>query len=192
MSNVAHISTNVISFPDRSSEDESFAEFWESCKETGQEIDYGRAVRLFHATPEKYFSRAGWVYVLGNQHLAENVYKIGLTTGRIERRMRQLYTTGVPGEFDCVHADWFSDCHHAEAFIHEWLSEFRIEEGREFFMTDLKTIDLAFMNYHAIGDPCPSHMVEQMLRRQRFASQSEIVKGVPLSWPTVLEMEVPF
>lgn len=181
---------NVINFPDRSSEDESFAEFWADCQETGQEISYERAVRLYHATPEEYFARAGWVYVLGNQYLAENVYKIGLTTGRIERRMKQLYTTGVPGQFDCVDAWWFSDCHHAESFVHDLLAEYRIDDGREFFCAELKTIKHALMTYSAIGDPCPVHMVHHMLRRSSHATKSEIIRGTPLEEP--FAWEVPF
>ncbi|SEN66367.1 GIY-YIG nuclease family protein [Halomonas caseinilytica] len=181
---------NVINFPDRSSEDEDFAAFWEECKATAQRISYERAHWLFHAKPEEYFSRAGWVYVLGNQFLADDVYKVGRTTGRIERRMRQLYTTGVPGEFDCLDAWWFADCHHAEAFVHELLEDYRLDLSREFFCADLKVIKEALMMCSATGDPCPPHMVEQMLRRSRNAMDSETVRGAPLIEPS--DLEVPF
>lgn len=185
-------SSNIINFPDRSSLDSEFEEFWQECIEYQPGFSFARAKMLFNASPEEFFRNSGWVYVLGNQYLAENIYKIGLTTGSIERRMRQLYTTGVPGQFDCIHADWFSDCHNAESFIHNWLSEYRIEEGREFFQADLKTINFAFMNYHAIGNPCPSHMVEQKIKRECYASKNEFVHGIPIAWPITLEMEVPF
>lgn len=180
----------VINFPDRSSEEQPFLEFWRECQQDRQEITRERAWMLFHATPEQYFRQAGWVYVLGNQYMAKDVYKIGMTTGRIERRMRQLFTTGVPGEFDCIKAYWWSDCRHAEGFIHQELDEHRIEHDREFFYADLDTIEFAFMRYAAYGDPCPSHMVEQKIRRERFANSNETIRGRPLVVPYLLE--VPF
>ena len=182
--------SRVINFPDRSSEESTFSEFWEECREAGERISYQRAKQLFHATPEQYFKNAGWVYVLGNQYLADDVYKIGRTSGRIEKRMRQLYTTGVPGEFDCVHADWFADCCYAELFIHEHLKDYRLEESREFFCADLDTISFAFMTCHAIGDPCPGHMVEQKLKRTRQAMLGETIRGISLVTPS--DLEVPF
>ena len=182
--------SKVINFPDRSSEDQSFELFWEECQQEGQLISRSRASALFHASPEEYFRQSGWVYVLGNQYFAKDIYKIGMTTGRIERRMRQLFTTGLPGEFDCIMAYWWPDCRHAEAFVHQELEEYRVEFGREFFCADLDTIEFAFMRYAAYGDPCPSHMVEQKIRRERFANENEAIRGQPLIVPYLLE--VPF
>jgi len=180
----------VINFPDRSCEDESFAAFWDECQASGQHISRQRARRLFHAAPEEYFERAGWVYVLGNQYLADDVFKIGRTTGRIEHRMRQLFTTGVPGEFDCLHADWFSDCHHAEAYIHERLAQYRIEEAREFFCIDLGAIQTAFMHCHAFADPRPDHMIEIASRRRLAAMRRETIRGKPLFSPSEMEARI--
>lgn len=182
--------SRVINFPDRSSEDSTFSAFWEECREAGDYISCQRAKQLFHATPEQYFKNAGWVYVLGNQYFADDVYKIGRTSGRIEKRMRQLYTTGVPGEFDCVHADWFSDCCYAEAFIHERLQAYRLGESREFFWANLDKIHGAFLTCHAFADPCPDHMVEQKLKRERHAMLSETIRGTSLVTPS--DLEVPF
>lgn len=143
--------------------------------------------------PKRFFARAGWVYVLANGHMPD-LYKIGRTTGSIQTRMDQLFTTGVPMPFDCMFAEWFSDCHAAESFIHDHLEEWRMELNREFFGADLATIAQAFMTYSAIGEETPDSMVELYSMRRRQAEASERVNGVLVARckRTSTCMEVPF
>lgn len=143
--------------------------------------------------PKRFFSKAGWVYVLGNEYMPD-LYKIGRTTGSIQGRMRQLFTTGVPVPFDCIFAEWFADCHAAEAFIHERLEGHRIEFNREFFGADLTSINYAFMDYSATREETPSSMVEIYSMRRRKAQANERVDGVLVARGkrTPLCMEVPF
>ncbi|MCG7598845.1 GIY-YIG nuclease family protein [Halomonas sp. McH1-25] len=187
MSNTAEI----YKFPEASSAEQSFEDYWEGCRQYCPEMTKGRAYQLFHMSPEEYFQNAGWVYVLANGLMAENVFKVGRTTKNIELRMRQLYTTGVPMEFDCMYADWFPDCIRAEAFIHKTLEPFRISESREFFHASINEIEWAFLTYAATGEMAPDHMVGHISARSRHAAAHEQVNGVLVSKkPTTLE--VPF
>lgn len=151
------------------------------------------ARRLFHMPPDQYFANAGWVYVLGNEFMPD-VYKIGRTTGRIERRMRQLFTTGVPCEFHLVHADWFANCIAAEEAIHDFLNKYRVNEGREFFKSDISVIIDAFRLYMATGENHPEHMLPLVSNRYKYATEREMVKGEPALKPrrSVGDEGVPF
>ncbi|WP_110708529.1 GIY-YIG nuclease family protein [Salinicola sp. CR57] len=126
--------------------------------------------------PAEFFRNAGWVYVLGNSYMPE-VFKIGMTTGSVQTRMAQLYTTGVPLPFDCMFAEWFADCWKAERYIHAALEDHRAESGREFFATDLRTIEHAFMAYSAIGESTPESIFDLYVMRRRNAESSETVNG---------------
>ena len=58
------------------------------------------------------------VYVLTNDSMPGFV-KIGRTSGSIEKRMRDLYKTGVPIPFNCFYAVNVKDSDFVERKIHE-------------------------------------------------------------------------
>lgn len=186
---------NVVCISSRSPDRQTFAEYWEECSEYGV-ISEKRARMVFAMSPEAYFRNAGWVYVLGHQCLRDNVFKIGRTTGRIERRMRQLCTTGVPGEFDCVYAHWFADCVDAESYMHSRLDEYRVEQNREFFEVGLTKVQTAFQEYACFGEIHPDHMINQAHNRFKEAARTEKVRGslvVPPPSSLITDLgEVPF
>lgn len=126
--------------------------------------------------PAQFFRKSGWVYVLANGCMPD-LYKVGRTTGSVQARMRQLYTTGLPMPFDCMFAEWFCDCHEAEKFIHQELEGTRIDYNREFFGADLKEIELAFMNYSASVEDIPDSMASLYSYRRKKAEESERVNG---------------
>lgn len=72
------------------------------------------------------------VYVLTNQAMP-GLVKIGLTSGPIERRMRELDTTGIPLPFECFAAWEVSNASDAERALHVAFGDHRIRERREFF-----------------------------------------------------------
>ncbi|MEP4249458.1 GIY-YIG nuclease family protein [Tateyamaria sp.] len=72
------------------------------------------------------------VYVLINQAMP-GLVKIGLTTGRIEERMRSLDSTGVPLPFECFAAWTVEDAVKAEKALHTAFGDHRIRDRREFF-----------------------------------------------------------
>jgi len=133
--------------------------------------------------------------VLANPFFIDEIYKVGRTTGPIQHRIRQLRTTGVPGDFDCLFAAWFSDCVHAEALIHELLDQYRVDPSREFFNAPLSEIKKAMRKYQLLGEAHPDHMIEQAYTRWRYAVNHERVNGVLVACPDTSKHdfeEVPF
>lgn len=123
----------------------------------------------------KDFSIGGWIYVLSNQYLAKNVYKIGMTTRTPEDRAKEIsMATGVPFEFDVVTAFYSNNPNNDEVEIHTALKEFRFNEYREFFNCELEII-LSVIREHGLierGTPA-SHIA---MNYDFFAFRNEIDK----------------
>ena len=73
----------------------------------------------------------GYVYLLTNEAMP-GLVKIGYTNGTVEKRMNQLFTTGVPQRFDCFFAVKVEDAKIVEGKILHALDFFR-QPDREFF-----------------------------------------------------------
>ena len=77
----------------------------------------------------------GIVYLLTNP-VMPGLVKIGMTTQEdIDKRMKELYTTGVPVPFECKFACKVkkSDCLKIEKALHKAFDPQRINQNREFF-----------------------------------------------------------
>ncbi len=78
-------------------------------------------------------NNSGIVYVLTNSSMP-GLTKIGKTTQEdIRSRMDQLYTTGVPVQFDCAFACQVEDCAAVETALHQAFDNVRVNPKREFF-----------------------------------------------------------
>lgn len=78
----------------------------------------------------------GTLYVLGtNLYTKEGdeIVKIGITTGSVESRVNQLYTTGVPFRFRVIKEFETRNYYELEQSIHKLLGPYRINRSREFF-----------------------------------------------------------
>lgn len=76
----------------------------------------------------------GWIYILTNPSLQENLIKIGKTSRTPEERAKELSApTGVPAEFEIVYKIEVSDCHIVEKIIQKQLENYRHTTQREFF-----------------------------------------------------------
>lgn len=78
----------------------------------------------------------GTLYVLGTgvyTKAGEEIIKIGITTGSVEARVTQLYTTGVPFRFRVIREYETRNYYDLEQSIHKLLDRFRINRSREFF-----------------------------------------------------------
>lgn len=78
----------------------------------------------------------GTVYVLGTGLFTKSgveIVKIGITTGDVSARIRQLYTTGVPTKFRVVETFDVQNYAELEQALHKILDPFRINRAREFF-----------------------------------------------------------
>jgi hypothetical protein len=80
----------------------------------------------------------GYVYILTNECMP-GLVKIGRTTRSVEGRANELYQTGVPAPFDVLHSVLSPDCATLEAWLHEALSDLRVNASREFFRIDAKS-----------------------------------------------------
>lgn len=95
------------------------------------EIDFLEGENL-----EKLAEDIGTLYVLGtNLFTAEGVeiIKIGITTGAVEKRIAQLYTTGVPFRFRVISQLETSSYSRLEQALHCMFDKYRINKAREFF-----------------------------------------------------------
>lgn len=90
-----------------------------------------------------------YVYILSNKAMP-GLLKIGSTQINPEKRRNDISRgTGIPLEFD---VEWAYRCFRAEAIereVHKKLKEFRVNNKREFFRTDLET---AIKSIEEIGD----------------------------------------
>ncbi|MDQ2256451.1 GIY-YIG nuclease family protein [Enterobacter soli] len=101
------------------------------------------------------FRMEGWVYVLSNPCMP-GIYKIGMTTTSPEVRARELSSaTGVPAPFNVEAAFYSHSPIDSEKEVHEALSEWRVNESREFFQLDLEEI------IHACSCSCECQVGEK-------------------------------
>jgi hypothetical protein len=85
---------------------------------------------------EKLEAGVGTLYVLGTNLFTksgEEIVKIGITTGTVESRIIQLYTTGVPFRFRVIKEIETKNYYELEQSIHKLLDPYRINRSREFF-----------------------------------------------------------
>ncbi|PHM42373.1 GIY-YIG nuclease family protein [Xenorhabdus szentirmaii] len=95
---------------------------------------------ITHAELSENFRVEGWVYVLSNKYMP-GIFKVGMTTTSPEIRAKELASaTGVPFKFEIAASFYSEDPSYDEAAVHEMLSEFRINESREFFNAPLEEI----------------------------------------------------
>jgi len=82
----------------------------------------------------------GYIYCLSNSSFEKDIYKIGFTQSEPEIRKSQLQTTGVPTPFKLEFAKKVNKYQEKEKTIHKILSEYRVNEKREFFKISLQKI----------------------------------------------------
>jgi hypothetical protein len=85
---------------------------------------------------EKLEAGIGRLYVLGTSlytKAGEEIVKIGITTGTVENRISQLYTTGVPFRFRVMKDIETKNYYELEQSLHKLLDPYRINKSREFF-----------------------------------------------------------
>jgi hypothetical protein len=85
---------------------------------------------------EKLEAGVGTMYVLGTHlytKVGEEIVKIGITTGSVDARINQLYTTGVPFRFRVIKEFETKNYYELEQALHRLLEPYRINRSREFF-----------------------------------------------------------
>jgi hypothetical protein len=83
------------------------------------------------------------IYILTNEAMP-GIIKIGYTTeGRLNQRIKELFSTGVPLAFECYYACLVENGFETEQIIHKLFQEDRINPKREFFTSDPEKVKLA-------------------------------------------------
>ncbi len=88
---------------------------------------------------EDFESDEGIVYVLKTNTYTKDgkeIIKIGFTNQDINRRINQLFTTGVPFEFQVYRSYTTKNFVELEHALHKLLDPYRINKSREFFLED--------------------------------------------------------
>lgn len=87
----------------------------------------------------------GTLYILGTNLFTKEgleIIKIGITSGLVEARINQLYTTGVPFKFRIIKTIETANYSELEKSLHKLLTPYRINASREFFLdTCLQYVD---------------------------------------------------
>lgn len=81
----------------------------------------------------------GTLYVLSTGLFTADqleIIKIGITTGSVDRRITQLYTTGVPYRFTVLSQLETTNYSKLEQALHCLFDRYRINKSREFFTAD--------------------------------------------------------
>jgi hypothetical protein len=112
----------------------------------------------------------GIVYVLTNSAMP-GLTKIGMTSQEgIEARMSQLYTTGVPVQFNCVYACKVKDCAKVEETLHYAFGNTRVNPKREFFDIEPERV-VSVLKLLSVEDVTPQ--VEEELSEGLDAADKE-------------------
>lgn len=85
---------------------------------------------------EKLEADIGTLYILGTNLFTREgteIIKIGITTGPVEKRIQQLYTTGVPFRFRIISQFETTNYSKLEQSLHSIFDPYRINKAREFF-----------------------------------------------------------
>jgi len=90
---------------------------------------------------------AGYVYILHNCGHVQPSVKIGMTTTSVNKRARELHTTGSPREFVPLFSLHVSNCREVERLIHKHFDEFRTSQNREFFAIAPETAIRALLSF---------------------------------------------
>lgn len=91
----------------------------------------------------------GWVYILTNKSLQSGYLKIGRTINDPSDRAADLSShTGVATPFEVAYCEAVPDCVEAESLVHQKLSNYRVNNNREFFQVDLHVAQ------HAVQEVC--------------------------------------
>jgi len=96
---------------------------------------------------------AGFIYILRNPAMDNNIFKIGLTRNDVNVRAKQLSKTSVPDKFYKCQEWNVKDCVKAEKEVHDQLATYRVDPRREFFKIKY---DLAIEVIQEVVERCNS------------------------------------
>lgn len=129
----------------------------------------------------------GIVYLLTNP-VMPGLVKIGMTTQEdIDKRMKELYTTGVPVPFECKFACKVkkSDCLKIEKALHKAFDPQRINQNREFFRINVEQAQaiLELFHHEDITEDVSEEIQNDLTEEDKAASvKAKAAKRSPLNF----------
>jgi hypothetical protein len=128
----------------------------------------------------------GIVYLLTNP-VMPGLVKIGMTTQEdIDKRMKELYTTGVPVPFECKFACKVkkSDCFKIEKALHKAFDPQRINQNREFFRINVEQAQaiLELFHHEDITEDVSEEIQNDLTDEDKAASTKAQSKRPPLNF----------
>lgn len=87
---------------------------------------------------------SGYIYCLSNESFKDNIYKVGYTTRNLKNRLNELYNTSIPTPFKVEFAKYVDNASDSEKLIHKYLTDYRVNNKREYFKIELNKIHTLF------------------------------------------------
>ena len=81
----------------------------------------------------------GFIYVASNESM-QGLLKIGRSKNHPDQRMQELAGTGVPTPFHLAYLALVEDHEAAEVRLHQFFSESRVNQNREFFKLEVREV----------------------------------------------------
>lgn len=128
----------------------------------------------------------GIVYLLTNP-VMPGLVKIGMTAQEdIDKRMKELYTTGVPVPFECKFACKVktSDCLKIEKALHKAFDPQRVNQNREFFRINVEQAQaiLELFHHEDVTEDVTEEIQNELTDADKAASSKAQAKRPPLNF----------
>ena len=128
----------------------------------------------------------GIVYLLTNPCMP-GLVKIGMTTQEdIDKRMKELYTTGVPVPFECQFACKVNnrDCAKIEKALHTAFEPQRVNKNREFFRINVEQAKAILELFHHtdVTEDVSEEIQNDLTEEDKAASSKAQAKRPPLNF----------
>ncbi len=128
----------------------------------------------------------GIVYLLSNPYMP-GLVKIGMTKQEdLEKRMKELYTTGVPVAFKCEFACKVNnkDCAKIEKALHTAFEPQRVNKNREFFKINVEQARAILELFHHtdVTEDVSEEIENDLTQEDKEASDKAVKKRPPLNY----------
>lgn len=128
----------------------------------------------------------GIVYLLTNP-VMPGLVKIGMTEQEnIDKRMKELYTTGVPVPFECQFACRVkkSDCAKIEKALHTAFAPQRVNANREFFRIQVEQAKaiLELFHHEDVTEVVTDEIENDLTEEDKAATRKAVVHRPPLNF----------
>lgn len=128
----------------------------------------------------------GIVYLLTNPYMP-GLVKIGMTTQEdVDKRMKELYTTGVPVPFECQYACKVNnnDCAKIEKALHTAFDPQRVNKNREFFKINVEQARAILELFHHtdVTEDISEEIQNDLTEEDKAASSKAQAKRPPLNF----------